>query len=359
MTGKQATLYGDYRKLLENKDIDTVIIATPDHWHCLIMVDACEAGKDVYVEKPMANSIQECGIMVRAAKRYNSVVQVGQWQRSGQHWDDAISFATSGKIGKIRAAKAWSYVDWKSATPVLPDEPVPDGVDYDMWLGPAPKRPFNRNRFHFTFRWFWDYAGGLMTDWGVHMIDMVLKGMDATAPKSVMAGGGKFAFPDDAAETPDTLTAVYEFDDFLMTWEHTLGIGLGPYRRPNGVAFIGELGTVVVDRGKWEVWPEIQSVNWRPTSYKMESIPTQRISDDGGLDAHMRNFLDCVKTREQPVCSPEIGALAAVNAHLGNIAFRTGRKVYWDHDSGAFIGDDEANEMVKVEYRKPWKLPNV
>ncbi len=156
MTGSRPALYGDYRQLLDDKNIDAVIVGTPDHWHCLITVDACSAGKDVYVEKPLANSIEECHVMVAAARRYGRVVQVGQWQRSGAHWADALEFVNSGKLGRIRLVKAWAYQDWMKPIPVVPDEPAPEGVDYDMWLGPAPKRPFNKNRFHFNFRWFWD-----------------------------------------------------------------------------------------------------------------------------------------------------------------------------------------------------------
>ncbi|WP_332369026.1 Gfo/Idh/MocA family protein [Spirosoma telluris] len=164
-SGQKATLYSDFRKLLENKDIDAVIVGTPDHWHCLPTVYACQAGKDVYVEKPLANSIEECDLMVAAARKHKRITQVGQWQRSGPHWKNAIDYVRSGQIGTIRTVKTWAYMPYGKTFPVVANEPVPAGVDYEMWLGPAPKRPFNRNRFHGTFRYFWDYAGGLMTDW--------------------------------------------------------------------------------------------------------------------------------------------------------------------------------------------------
>ena len=160
--------YDDYRKILENKDIDAVIIGTPDHWHALQMIHACEAGKDVYVEKPCGNSIGECNLMVAAQKRYNRTVQVGQWQRSQQHFKNAVDFINTGALGNIRTVKVWCYQGWMKPQPVVPDRPAPAGVDYKQWLGPAPTRAFNPSRFHFDFRWFWDYAGGLMTDWGVH-----------------------------------------------------------------------------------------------------------------------------------------------------------------------------------------------
>jgi predicted dehydrogenase len=354
-TGKKAKLYKDYRKLLENKDVDAVIIATPDHWHCLTMVNACEAGKDVYVEKPLANSIEECQIMMAAAKKYNRVVQVGQWQRSGPHWQKAIDYVQSGKLGKIRLVKAWAYMGWMKEVKKAPDGPVPAGVDYDMWLGPATKRPFNPNRFHFNFRWYWDYAGGLMTDWGVHLIDMVLLGMKAGGPKSVVSMGGKFAYPDGAMETPDTQQAIYEFDDFSMIWEHAVGINGGPYNRDHGVAFIGNLGTLVVDRGKWEVFPEVEN-----GEYKMPAMPVQaRGGNDGGLDNHTRNFIDCIKSRQKPNCDVWTAANTAINAHLGNIAFKSGRKVHWDAQKMVFKDDKEANLLVRANYQNGWKLPNI
>ena len=354
--GKKPVLYDDYRKLLENKDIDVVINATPDHWHALIAIHAMEAGKDLYTEKPLANSIEECNLMVKAQKRYNRVVQVGQWQRSDPHWKAAVNYLHEGKIGRIRSVRSWSYVGWKGSIPVVPDSEVPAGVDYDFWLGPAPKRPFNKNRFHFTFRWFWDYAGGLMADWGVHLLDYALFGMNQYVPNSVMATGGKYAFPDDAMETPDTMMAVYDFGDFGLLWDHTIGIyGANFGKRGHGVAFVGEWGTLVVDRNGWEVIPKTNS-NSAKKGY--EGVPLQK-GTGKGLELHVQNFLECIKTREKPSCDIEIGAHIARFAHLGNISYRLGRKVFWDHEKQEFTDDAEANEMVKAHYRAPWKLPNV
>lgn len=359
-TSIRPKLYGDYRRLLEDSDIDAVVIGTPDHWHCLMMVDACEAGKDVYVEKPLANSIDECDLMIEAAKRYNRVVQVGQWQRSGPHWSEAMDFVHSGKLGRIRTVRAWAYMNWLPAVPNVPDEPAPEGVDYDMWLGPAPERAFNRNRFHFNFRWFWDYAGGLMTDWGVHLIDIVLWGMQVEAPISIAAIGGKFAYPDDAQETPDTLQAIYEFDEFSMIWEHAVGIELGPFQRSHGIAFVGNDGTLVVDRNGWELFPEVLLSDGKPNGYRMPALPPVTARHDAhGLDQHTQNFIDCMKTREQPRVNAEVGSLAAVNAHLGNIAFRTHDKVYWDGKRMEFDGNAKANALITPSYRKPWVLPSV
>jgi predicted dehydrogenase len=350
---KPAT-YGDYRKLLDDKNIDAVVIATPDHWHCKIMVDACEAGKDVYCEKPVGNSIVECAAMVAAQKKYNRVVQVGQWQRSNKHYQDAMDFVHSGKLGNVRLVKAWAYQGWMKSIPVQRDGPPPPGVDYDMWLGPARKRPFNPNRFHFNFRWYWDYAGGLMTDWGVHMIDYALLGSKADVPKSIMASGGKFAYPDDAEETPDTLVTVYDFGNFNMLWEHATGINDGPYQRDHGVAFIGNNGTLVVDRGGWEVIPE--KVEGKD---KMEAVSQQKKVDDG-LALHTKNFVEVIQSRkmEDLHCPVQAAAHVATVCDMGNIAFRTGKKIYWDATASKFT-DDDANKYLAAEYHNGYKLPQV
>jgi len=351
LTSTKVKQYGDYRKMLENKDLDFVVIGTPDHWHCLMLSDALEAGKHVYCEKPLANSIEEIFVMEEAVKKYKKTVQIGQWQRSGPHWQSAMDYVKSGVLGNIRTVKAWAYQGWMKPVPVYPDKPVPEGVNYDMWLGPAPARPFNQNRFHFNFRWFWDYAGGLMTDWGVHIIDMALNGMDAKVPKSVMATGGKFAYPDDASETPDTLQAVFEYDGFTMLWEHATGIDLGPYQKTHGVAFIGNNGTLVVNRQGWEVLSERNG-----DQMKIE-VPQPTRVQGSDLDRHTNNFIDCIKTGNEPNASIKVGATAALNAHMGNVAFKTGNRVYWDDQKREFT-DKEANKHTGVTYRGPWKLPS-
>ena len=357
-SGNTPATYKDYRRLLENPDLDFVVIGTPDHWHCLMGVHALEAGKHVYLEKPLANTLQECDILLNAAKAHpNLVLQMGQWQRSGPHWRNAINFVHSGALGNIRTVKTWAYQGWMKPVPVLPDSEPPAGVDYDMWLGPMPDRPFNPNRFHFNFRWFWDYAGGLMTDWGVHIIDYALFGMNATRPKSVMATGGKFAYPDDASETPDTLQAVFEFDGFTMLWEHATGIDLGPYQRTHGVAFIGNNGTLVVDRQGWEVLPEDEPVEGSNRSELKMEVPQPEKQQGSDLNRHTVNFMAAMRGEETPNAGIEVGHAAATVAHMGNVAFKTGRKVYWDAAANAFKDDKEANEITRVSYREPWVLP--
>jgi predicted dehydrogenase len=346
-------VYNDYRKLLEQKDIDVVIIGTPDHWHALQMIHACEAGKDVYVEKPVGNSIEECRTMVAAQQRYNKAVQAGQWQRSQQHFRDAVDFIKTGKLGNIRTVKVWCYQGWMKPDIVRPDSAPPPGVDYDMWLGPAQKRPFNASRFHFNFRWFWDYAGGLMTDWGVHLMDYAIFGMNADVPKSVSALGGKFAYPELYQETPDTMGALYEFDKFNLIWDHAMGIDNGLFGRDHGIAFIGNNGTLEMDRGGWEVIEEKRSTSKVAVERKK---PT-----DNGLDKHMQNFFSVVKSRkmEDLNCSIQTGAHIATVCQLGNIAFRTQQKLTWDKSKGKFTDNSVNDKYMMAKYNNGYKLPKV
>jgi predicted dehydrogenase len=345
--------------MLENKDIDVVIIGTPDHWHCLNMVDAVSAGKHVYVEKPIANTIEECQIMVKAQERYGKIVQVGQWQRSGSQYDQAIQYVKSGKLGQIRLVKCWAYQGWMKPVPVVANSAVPAGVDYNMWLGPAPKRDFNSNRFHFSFRWFWDYAGGLMTDWGVHEIDIALFAMGVSAPKSVMASGGKFAYPDDASETPDTLQTVYEYEGFNMLWEHATGIDGGNYGTTEGIAFIGNNATLVVNRGGWKVIPETEMVEGQRKN-KIEEVPQTRPSGPSALELHAVNFVEAMTANDAKLlkCGIQTGSVAAINAQMGNIAYKTGKKVYWDATKNMFT-DADANQLMKANYHNGWVVPKV
>lgn len=346
-------IYGDYRKLLEQKDIDIVMIGTPDHWHALQMIHACEAGKDVYVEKPVGNSIEECRRMVAAQQRYGKIVQAGQWQRSQQHFKDAVDFVQSGKLGNIRTVKVWCYQGWMKPGPVVPDSAPPPGVDYTQWLGPAQKRPFNSSRFHFNFRWFWDYAGGLMTDWGVHLLDYALIGMKADLPISIAGLGGRFAYPDLYEETPDTLTTLYEFEKFNMVWDSAMGIDNGSYGRDHGIAYIGNNGTLILNRGGWEVIEEKQSKNKIVVPYAKSS--------DNGLNRHWENFVSVVKSRKAAElnCSIQAGAHVATVAQMGNISFRSGKKLLWDKAKGAFTEQDINKEYLLKEYHNGYKLPKI
>ncbi len=340
-------VYKDYRKLLENKDIDAVIIATPDHWHCLQLTDALSAGKHVYCEKPIANSIGEARAMLSATTHSGKVVQVNQWQRSEKHFKDAVAFVQSGKLGKIVNTKTWIYRA-TDPLPAVPDSPTPAGVDYAMWLGPAPMRPFNLRRFHYDFRWFWDYAGGLMTDWGVHLIDIVLWGMNATIPNSVSSLGGKRILENDVRETPDYINVNYDFGHFSNSWEHYMGTGSGQYGRGHGIAFIGVNGTLVVNREGWEVIPE---------KNKMEGVP-KILKSDSGMDLHAINFIDVMKSGklDDLACPIQVGTNVAINAHMGNLSLRAGDRIHWDAKKFKF-DNEAANQLIKPTYHNGYIFP--
>ncbi len=345
----------DFRRVLDRTDVDAVIVATPDHWHALATVMACQAGKDVYVEKPRSLTIGEGRVMVNVARAQKRVVQMGTQQRSAPHYADAVAYVQSGALGTIRLVKTWAYQDWMGNIPVKPDGPAPASVDYDMWLGPAPARPFNPNRFHFNFRWYYDYSGGLMTDWGAHMIDIANWAMNVKAPRGTVSVGGKFGFPDDAEETPDTQQTLWEYDGYSMLWEHATAVGQGPYMRDHGVAFHGNNGVLVVDRGGWEVYPETETTAGR----KKYRYPGEPRRGTGGADyhqLHVKNFLECMDSRERPRSDVEIGHNSMIACHLGNIAFRTKRRVEWDVDGEKVVGDAEAQALVAKPYRAPWRL---
>lgn len=349
-------LYSDYRRLLENKDLDAIIIGTPDHWHCLQMVNACEAGIDVYVEKPMANSIAECELMVKAAKRYNRVVQVGQQQRSGSIWKYINDSIKEGKIGKLRKTNIWGNFNYGIGQLKTADTSIPEGVDFDMWLGPAPLRSFNPTRYHGSWRMFWDYGGGLVTDWGVHLIDMAFWAKDiVTPPSKILATGSNISFGTHNHETYDTMSVIFDIDGYQVTWQHTAGIQNGPWDKNYGIEFIGDNGTIVCNRAGYKIIPQ-----WDDKDKKNKT--TAEESDKGGENhrEHAMNFIECIKSRNKPVCTPEIGRAVAVAAHSANIAVRSGENLLlWDETNGRFSNSEKANQLITPVYRNPWSLPKV
>ena len=339
----------DFRRIIDRKDIDVCLVCTPDHWHALPTIAAFQAGKDVYVEKPLATTLAEGRFMRDTAARYGRIAQMGTHWRSGEHYREAVDLVKQGKIGKVRQVRCTAYLDWITDCGNPADSGVPSGVDYNMWLGPAPSRPFNRNRFHFNFRWFWDYAGGLMTDWGVHLINIALWAMGPEWPKSIVSSGGKYVLQDNT-ETPDTQITVYDFPSYTLIWEHQVQCGLGPDRREHGVAFTGTDATLIVDTSGWEVIAEPKKrtkVVEMKRAYKVdETVRAQ----------HARNFLDCVKSRQTPVENLEIGHHVSAVAHLGNLALRSRSRIEWDAEAQRVRGNDAANAMLSRDYRAPWKL---
>jgi len=351
LKSKRPQTFTDFRKVLELKEVNAVIIGTPDHWHAIIMMMALEAGKHVYVEKPMGHSIEECLMMVKAAAKYpKQLVQVGMWQRSSKHWFDASDYVRSGKLGDVNLVRAWIYKGMGEPVPAQPDSEAPDYVDYNMWLGPAPKRPFNKNRFHYDFRWYWDYAGGAMTDWGVHLLDFAIYGMNAGYPESVSPGGGNF-LNKEVIETPDIQQALYNYPTHTMIWECGLIPRLGPYGMHHGVSFTGTKGTLIVSRNGWMVNSESSNKDSKKFIADVALQPAI-----GGLKEHVQNFLNGIRKGEKLNAPVEVGAKTAIISEMGNIAYRAGNLLHWDSVNMKFAEED-ANKFTKLTYREPWKLP--
>lgn len=354
--GFKPKLYQDFRKMLEQKDIDAVIIGTPDHWHCLNMVYSCQAGKDVYIEKPLANTIEECNIITKAARHYNKVVQVGQQQRNNFVFIESMRKVKDGTIGKLRKINIWANFNYGLGTEPTKDQPVPEGVDYEMWLGPAPKRPFNPARFHGSWRHFWDYGGGLMSDWGVHLLDIALWAKDSVeAPKMVSTYSANTSTSNRMRDTFDTMNAHFPKDDHMINWDMTAGVQQGPWDMLYGIQLIGENATIVLNRGGYKVLPE-----WDDA--KKEFKAEEEVYEKGkeAHSPHIRNFLDCVKSREEPDCPVEAGRAAALHAHIPNIAGRTGETLLiWDDENNRFTNSEKANQYIVPEYRAPWTLPKI
>ena len=345
---QKVDLYNDYRRLLDRKDIDIVIIGTPDHWHCLQFVDACSAGKSVYVEKPIANSIAECDAMVYAANRYNTVVQVGQQQRSAKHWKEMIDYLNEGHLGTIGQVNVWANFNYGAIASHVADSPQPEGVDFAMWLGPAPEVPFNTSRFNGLWRLYWDYGGGLLTDWGVHLLDMALWGMKVNGmPNKTVGIGGNYFYPEGGHETFDSLNVTYQFDNFVINWSNNAGIETGLGGRNYGVMFRGTNGSLVADRNNWEVIPEGSKLSYRKSQ-----------ADNKDHQDHVTNFLNCVDTKNRKTSCPiETGSLSAKYAHLGNISARMGGALLTYNEQLKHFDNKAANKYLQPTYHHPWKFP--
>ncbi len=332
----------DFRRLLDDDSIDAVVIATPDHWHAVMGILACQAGKDVYLEKPVSHTIEEGRRLVDVARTTDSVVQTGLQQRSGAHFHSAIELVQSGQLGTVRLAKAWVANKRKPIGSKV-DEPTPENVDYDLWLGPAPERGFNANRFHHHWQWFHDYGTGELGNWGVHLLDIARWGLQLDYPTRVSASGGSYVFHGDQ-EMPDTLQATFQWPQHTITWEHRLWTNHGLEGRGSGVSFHGEKGTLVIDRSGWKVYDCKERLNADASEL---------------LGSHLRNFIDCVRTRQRPNADIEIGHTSTNLCHLGNAAWQLGRELSFDGESLSFGDDAEANALLTKTYRPQWQLPEV
>ena len=363
--GNTPTTSRDYRAILDNPNIDAVVIATHDHWHALPAIHAVLAGKDVYVEKPVGHNIAEGQAMIKAARKTKKVMAVGTQQRSSPHFQKAVEIVRSGKLGKVFWVQTWNF---ENISPVGMGRPAdtspPKWADYDRWLGPAPSRAFNPNRFHLLFRWFFDYAGGMMSDWGVHLNDIVLWALDSKGPRSVTASGG-IVTTDDNRDTPDTLQVVYDFPGCTLTYSMRKGNGLKFNGHDYGILFCGTDGSLLLDRSGFEVIPDKvilpYGIKLAQGDRPLRQIALKEEKEKGidGNPPHIRNFLDCLQSRERPTCDIEVAHHSTNTCHLGNIAFRLGRKLTWDVETETFGDDREANALLTRAPRKGYELPAV
>jgi predicted dehydrogenase len=368
----QAKTYSDFRRMLEDRDIDAVIIATPDQWHASMLILACEAGKDVYLEKPVMYRIAEAKAMIEAVRRNKRIVQIGTQHRAADHIAEAAKIIQSGKIGEVHFVRVWNYMNALFGSPPVPDSEAPPDLNWDAWLGPAPQVPFNRNRLN--YRSFMDYTNGIISDFGNHRFDSIHQIMGAEKPNTVASSTIRFNRKT-AGDIYDMQTAIYEYPDFILNYEacnyNGLGLGgrtpgmeyysmRGPENRPHGMAFYGTDAALFVDRIGMELYSEPKppegrgaamfGSSWEP---RMEKI---MVNEDEPTPLHTKYFIDNLRSRREPFSNIENGARATAVACMGNIAAWTGQKLEWDSESFSFGSNEDANRHLFRPYRKPWDL---
>jgi predicted dehydrogenase len=350
LTQARARHVKDFRQLLDQKDIDVVLVATPDHWHALITIAACHAGKDVYCEKPLSLMIGEGSKMVDAARRNKRVVQVGSQQRSGAHYIQAVKLIQDGGLGDVHRIQAGMQRNiYPGLKPTALQSGLTSQLDWDMWLGPAQARPFDSFRCIYNFRWFWDYSGGQMTNWGAHHLDIARWILGAKSPTTVSGAGGRYALTD-GGETPDVQQVTYQFPKAVLTWTSS-EIAEGD---PMTLNIYGTKGMMSLTRAGFSVKPEMANKDGKKSTTPL--IEPLQVPGTDLNNAHIRNFLDCVKSRNRPNADVEEGHLTAVMCHLGNISTRLGRTLNWDATREQITGDEEANQWILRPYRTPWQL---
>ncbi len=364
--------HGDFRKLLDDRRVDAVVISTPDHWHALMTMLACAAGKDVYIEKPLTLFVREGRWMVQVARRQRRIVQVGTQQRSGGHYQKARELIRAGIIGKVFSVRMQAYRNIMPGYGRPADQEPPHELDWDMWLGPAPKRQYNPNRALYHFRWFWDYSGGQMTNLGQHALDIAYWYLDTKGPKSVASMGGRFCLQDNG-ETPDTQDVLFEHPGWTAVWSHREACKGPPAATP--MEFFGSRGSLAITRRGFTVTadrklppentvPQFAGAHpvGGPAAVEETRPPqfwTKPLADTSGdsraqLKQHVRNFLDCIKTRKEPNSDLESGHRVATACHLANLSLRLGRRLRWDADKETILDDTEAVKMLVRPYRAPW-----
>lgn len=354
-TGRKPEAIQDFRRALDDREVQALVLGTPDHWHAIPTILACQAGKDVYVEKPDGHNALEGRTMVAAAKKHGRIVQLGTQSRSASHFLEAMKFLATGALGRVQFAKAWESARQGSIGKPADSDP-PQGVDYDLWLGPAPNRPFNRNRFHGSWRWFFDYGTGDLGNDGVHRLDIARWALETALaakgvklplyPRSVSAQGGKYYF-DDAQEWPDTLMVAFDYPGSVLTYEMRVWSPYPMEGEDEGAAVFGDQGYMILGNSRWRACDP---------KGKVLAQGTGNYDDD----THVRNFLDCLRTRQKPAADLEtVGHPSSMLCHLGNAAWRSGQTIRFNPETYDF-GSSEANRyQTRPEYRKPWVLPSL
>jgi predicted dehydrogenase len=372
--GGQPTRVKDYRKLLDMKDVDAVAVCTPDHWHALQMIHACEAGKDVYVEKPLSLVVSEGRAMVNAARRHNRVVQVGIHRRSSAFVKEAADLVRNGALGRISVARSFHIQnEWPKGIGAPADGTPPEGVDWEAWLGPAPKRAYNKNRTFYRFRWFYDHSGGQVTNFGVHYMDAIQWALGHDAPLAVTAMGGKFAVEDNR-EVPDTLEVLWTYPGGTLVAFSQYNATAAPAARDRRIEieFRGSKGTLYLFSDGYEIVPDEITPNEVPArtpldrqserGYRSGAKPLISASKHTGGKAdtadHARNFLDCVKSRATCNCDVETGHRSTSATLIANVAHKTKSYLEWDRAAERFSNSAEANKLLSYRYRAPYKLPD-
>jgi predicted dehydrogenase len=366
---------GDFRRLLDNRAVDAVVVSTPDHWHALMTMMACAAGKDVYVEKPLTLFVREGKWMIDAARRHGRIVQVGTQQRSGPHYQRARELIRSGHIGPVSSVRLAAYRNIMPGFGSPPDGPAPDGFDWDLWLGPAPLHTYNPNRALYHFRWYWDYSGGQMTNLGQHGLDIVHWCLGLAVPAAVTSAGGRFSLRDNG-ETPDTQDALFEYPGCIASWSHREAARGLAHSPSYPLEFLGPRGSLAISRRGFVVTPDRRQPPedlvprfggahpvggpTRSAAPDASATPwTEAVRDDTGDEydqfrRHVRDFLDCVKSRRTPMSDLESSHQVVTACHLANLSLRLGRKLRWDPARETIVDDPEAARQLERPYRPPW-----
>jgi len=345
--GKQVEKHNDFRRVLDRSDLDAVVIATPDHWHAIIAIAACQAGKDVYLEKPCAHNVAECRRIAQAAQTHGRIIQHGTMQRSGAHFQEAREYIRAGRLGKIVLVRCYSILG-RAPIGHKPVAPAPPHLDYDFWLGPAPAKPYTEKRCHYNWRFMWDYGTGDMGNWGVHWLDMPLWMLDLGWPIAVSCSGGKYVHDDDK-ETPDTQTALYEYSNLTVLWELRMWS-----RFPNdggisdsgtGVTFYGDEQVLALNRAGWKALQKDES-----------DVLVQRHARNDSLLAHANDFIESVQSRKAPVADIASGHISAAVSLLGNVALLAGETIRYNPQTHQ-LDKPAHNHFLTRTYREKWTLP--